>query len=124
MRWTDLSKVVWLCALALLASPCLKVRAADEPVAKLAWKDGAAKVAGKLTSADAKDKVRKQVCKIYALPLKAGTSYRIDMASKRYMVKMFLLDFWKAWRGLEGLSVGEPYAVAKLGYPRHGEAAE
>lgn len=52
------------------------------------------------------------------------TKGRIDMASKRYMVKMFLLDFWKAWRTLEGLPVGQSYAEAKLGMPPHGQAAE
>jgi hypothetical protein len=82
MKWTDLNKVVWLSALALLASTCRNVGAADDPVAKLAWKDGVAKVAGKLADTDARDKVQKHFCKIYAVPLKAGTSYRIDMASK------------------------------------------
>lgn len=47
------------------------------------------------------------------------TPGRIDAASKRYMIKQFLLDLWRTWRALEGLPVTEPYAVAKLGYPPH-----
>jgi hypothetical protein len=42
------------------------------------------------------------------------TPGRIDTASKRYMVKMFLADLWLKWRSLAGLPVTEPYAVAKL----------
>lgn len=37
----------------------------------------------------------------------------------RYAVKMFLKDLWIAWRELEGLPVGEDYAVAKLGMKPH-----
>lgn len=37
----------------------------------------------------------------------------------RYMIKIFLLDLWKVWRGLEGLEVHEPYHVAKLGMRDH-----
>jgi len=33
----------------------------------------------------------------------------------RYMVKMFLIDLYKAWRPLEGLPVSPPYHEAKLG---------
>jgi hypothetical protein len=33
----------------------------------------------------------------------------------RYMVKMFLIDLYKAWRALEGLEVKPPYHEAKLG---------
>jgi hypothetical protein len=40
--------------------------------------------------------------------------HRHNMAI-RYMVKMFLVDLYKAWRALEGLPVYEPYAEAKLG---------
>jgi hypothetical protein len=42
------------------------------------------------------------------------TPGRIDTASKRYMIKMFLADLWLKWRALEGLPVSEPYAIAKL----------
>jgi len=42
------------------------------------------------------------------------------MASLRYMAKMFLLEFWKQWRTMEGLSVVEPYSVAVLGR-EHGD---
>lgn len=40
-------------------------------------------------------------------------------AAMRYMAKMFLLDLYKTWRTLEGLSVREPYAVEYLG--KHSE---
>jgi hypothetical protein len=45
---------------------------------------------------------------------------RIKNAAIRYMVKMFLADFWVKWRTLEGLEVTEPYSVAKLGMRPHG----
>lgn len=38
-----------------------------------------------------------------------------DNAAKRYMVKMFLIDLYTAWRIIEGLSVREPYAIEYLG---------
>jgi len=40
--------------------------------------------------------------------------HRHNMAT-RYMVKQFLIDLHMAWRAIEGLSVSEPYHVAKLG---------
>jgi len=36
-------------------------------------------------------------------------------AAIRYMVKMFLLDLWKAWREVENLPIVAPYHEAKLG---------
>lgn len=39
----------------------------------------------------------------------------------RYMVKMFLLDFWIAWRKLEGLDVRVPYAEEYLNRKHHAE---
>ncbi len=36
------------------------------------------------------------------------------------MVKMFLADFWKKWRELEGLEVGLSYAEKFLGHAPHG----
>lgn len=41
-------------------------------------------------------------------------------AAMRYMVKMFLLEFWKEWRQLEGLPVVDTYAEAYLGR-KHGD---
>lgn len=38
-----------------------------------------------------------------------------DLASKRYMVKMFLLEFWKRWRAQENLPIVPSYAEAMLG---------
>jgi hypothetical protein len=38
-----------------------------------------------------------------------------DLAAKRFMVKAFLLEFWKQWRGLEGLEIVPSYAEAMLG---------
>jgi hypothetical protein len=46
------------------------------------------------------------------------TPGRIDMAAKRYMLKMFLAELWTTWRKLEGLPVTETYQEAKLGH-RH-----
>jgi len=37
----------------------------------------------------------------------------------RYMIKMFLIDLYLAWRELEGLPVHPPYAEAKLGIVHH-----
>jgi len=44
------------------------------------------------------------------------------MAALRYMVKMFLVDLYKAWRALEGLTVHPSYQEAKLGH-QHGSPA-
>lgn len=38
-----------------------------------------------------------------------------DMDAKRYMVKMFLIDLYVAWRKHEGLPVREPYSNEYLG---------
>lgn len=43
---------------------------------------------------------------------------RIHRASLRYMVKMFLLEFWTKWRTIEGLPVTPSYHEAKQGH-RH-----
>jgi hypothetical protein len=47
--------------------------------------------------------------------------HRNNMA-KRYLIKMFLVDLYKAWRTLEGLPVNSPYHEGKLGIV-HREAA-
>jgi len=44
----------------------------------------------------------------------APKGHRHNMAL-RFMVKMFLIDLYKAWRELEGLEVFPPYHEAKLG---------
>jgi hypothetical protein len=44
-------------------------------------------------------------------------------AARRYMVKMFLADLWRAWREIEGLPVVETYAIDKL-HLHHRPAAE
>lgn len=41
-------------------------------------------------------------------------------AAMRYMIKMFILDLYKAWRELEGLHVRPPYQEEYLGH-KHGE---
>jgi hypothetical protein len=46
----------------------------------------------------------------------------VHNASIRYMMKMFLIDLYKAWRTLEKLPVREPYAVEYLGKHAHPEA--
>jgi len=43
---------------------------------------------------------------------KAGHQHN---AALRYMVKMFLIDLYVAWRTLEGLPIRKPYAVEYLG---------
>ena len=48
---------------------------------------------------------------------------RIHRASMRYMVKMFIADFWRQWRLVEGLPVVPTYHEAKLGHVHHGSAA-
>jgi hypothetical protein len=49
------------------------------------------------------------------------TPGRIDFASKRYMVKMFIQQLWEEWRRLEGLSVGPTYIERMRGYPHAAE---
>ena len=44
----------------------------------------------------------------------APALHRHNMAV-RYMIKIFLLDLYKAWRAMEGLVVEPPYHEAKLG---------
>lgn len=44
------------------------------------------------------------------------TPGRIHTAATRYMVKMFLADFWAKWRALEGLEVTPTYHEAKQGH--------
>ncbi len=44
------------------------------------------------------------------------TPKRIDMAAKRFMVKMFLSHLWMVWREAEGLPVTLPYAHDQLGH--------
>ena len=39
----------------------------------------------------------------------------LDSDAKRYMIKMFLIDLYAAWREYEGLPVREPYAAEYLG---------
>jgi hypothetical protein len=44
---------------------------------------------------------------------------RVHKAALRYMIKLFLADFWGKWRALEGLPVAESYAEGKLDLPPH-----
>lgn len=52
------------------------------------------------------------------VPWGTGDAHR-DVAARRYMVKMLLLDMWKAWRALEGLPIRPSYAEEKLGLVHH-----
>jgi hypothetical protein len=52
------------------------------------------------------------------------TPGRIDNASKRYMIKMFLADLWAKWRALEGLPVSPTYHEAVLGHVHGQEQGE
>lgn len=47
------------------------------------------------------------------------TPKHIDNMAKRYMIKQFLHDLYRAWRADEGLPVYAPYAEAKLGMKPH-----
>ena len=47
------------------------------------------------------------------------TDGHIHNQAMRYMVKMFLLDFWTEWRRVEGLPIVGPYGEDKLGL-KHG----
>lgn len=49
-------------------------------------------------------------------PWKEESDGHRSNAAKRYMIKMFLLDLYVAWRTLEGLPVREPYQVEYLGH--------
>lgn len=44
-------------------------------------------------------------------------------AALRYMMKMFLVDLYKAWRALEGLTVHPSYQEAKLGHTHNSTVA-
>lgn len=48
---------------------------------------------------------------------------RIHRASMRYMVKMFVADFWRQWRTIESLPVVPTYHEAVQGHVHHGAAA-
>jgi len=39
----------------------------------------------------------------------------VNNAALRYMIKMFLIDLYTAWRALEGLPISKPYHEVKLG---------
>ena len=43
------------------------------------------------------------------------TPKHLHKMANRYMIKLFLVDLYKAWRTLEGLPVSTPYAEGKLG---------
>lgn len=45
---------------------------------------------------------------------------RIHRASMRYMVKMFVADFWQQWREIEGLPRVPSYHEGVLGHIHHG----
>lgn len=51
-------------------------------------------------------------------PWGKGDAHR-HQAALRYMVKMFLADFWRAWREAENLPVVAPYHEAVLGHKHH-----
>lgn len=55
--------------------------------------------------------------------LKEESKGHINNMAIRYAVKMFLIDLHREWRTIEGLSVPEPYHVAKLGMRDHNKAA-
>jgi len=51
--------------------------------------------------------------------LKKFTPNHLNNMAKRYMVKRFLADLWPIWRRAYGLSVTDPYEVAKLNMVHH-----
>jgi hypothetical protein len=72
----------WATLVLLAAALALPAPAGEEKVFKLTFKDGSVQEAGALAETDAKDKVRKQPCKVYVIDLKGGHTYRIDMTKK------------------------------------------
>lgn len=54
--------------------------------------------------------------------LRAGADGHLITASLRYMVKMFLLDFWKEQRRIEGLVIVPSYNEMMRGYPHRASA--
>lgn len=49
------------------------------------------------------------------------TKAHINNMALRYIIKIFMIDLHREWRTIEGLSVPEPYHVAKLGLRNHAE---
>ena len=47
---------------------------------------------------------------------KEETKAHIDLASRRFMMRIFLQDLYGHWRPLEGLEVREPYAKEYLNH--------
>lgn len=47
-----------------------------------------------------------------------GWKRHADLRARRYMMKMFLLDFWKVWREIERLPLSEPYVIGILGHDK------
>jgi len=45
----------------------------------------------------------------------------LHLASRRYMMKMFLIDLYKNWRAIEGLEVRPPYQEEYLGHKHQEE---
>lgn len=55
---------------------------------------------------------------------RTGQEKHMTDAAVRYMVKMFLLDFWKVLRAMEGLPVLESYHERQRGYAHHERQAQ
>lgn len=89
----------------VLAASFLKIGVERSPYAKLYY-DYKHRMENhvKYGVAHDKDKEKPEACK----------GHRHNMAL-RYMVKLFLIDLYKAWRALENLPVHPPYHEAKLG---------
>ena len=56
--------------------------------------------------------------------MRDGPDLHRAQASLRYMIKMLLLDLWKAWRTYEGLSVRPSYHEEKQGGHGYGAAMQ
>ncbi len=56
---------------------------------------------------------------IVQIKWKDAWSSHIDAAAKRYMAKMFQIDFYKEWRRVEGYKVHNSFTDDKLGYSPH-----
>lgn len=52
-------------------------------------------------------------------PLWGSSKEHRHKDAMRYMIKMFLMDLWVAWRTMEGLEVRAPYAEEYLGKVHH-----
>lgn len=52
----------------------------------------------------------------YAAKYPEWSKGHVHNAARRRMVKIYLTNLWRAWRKAHGLSIREPFAIARLGH--------